>query len=641
MVSLALVACGGGGGNTISSPPTGGGGDPVPGEPTVATVQLLASSTQLPSDKTGLNKVSLTALVRDSSNVVLEGIPVVFSASSGALTVTQNLTDGTGAALADLTNGLNPQNRTITVTALAQNVSAQISISVTGTTLTVTGPGALALGDSASYTAVLRDANGVGIDGQTINISSQNGNTLSVTSPVTGAGGEVQFSLTAVNGGDDTLTAAALGLAGTRNISISSDSFVFTAPTALAEIAIGDLVPVSVQWTKAGVPQAGEAITFTSTRGTLSAGSAVTNGSGVATVNVSSTSAGPAVLTATNPEGTSTTRSVEFVATDATSLILQASPFTLAIGQQSTLTATVRDANGNLVKNKLVEFVLTDVTGGSLSLAADITDSQGRAQTFYTAGQSASQPNGVSIAARVQENPLVEDTVTLTVAQQALSIALGSGNDLFELGTATFAKEWVVIVTDSVGNAVANKEVQVSLNSLDYYKGALTISGNAWVRPPVAPGINLLPGDFSLADTLRCANEDPGNSGQLNPAADFNSNGRIEPGNIAAVAAVPASAPLNNPCASAGSGGTAAQVTTNSQGLARVCVIYPQNYNLWLDVRIEAKASVTGTEFTRSQAFLLPALASDLSNVNASPPGVVSPFGPVGPQGCAEPPPGT
>jgi hypothetical protein len=648
MASLALAACGGGGGNTITSPPSdggGGGGTPPPTGPTVATVQLLASSTQLPSDKTGINKVSLTALVRDSSNVVLEGIPVVFSADSGALTVTQNTTDESGAALAELTNGLNPQNRIITVSAQAQNVTAQIQINVTGTTLTVTGPGALALGDSASYTAVLRDANNAGIDGQTVNLDSQNGNTLSVASMVTGASGEVQFSLTAVNGGNDTLTATALGLTSTRAISVSSDSFVFTAPASLAEIPIGDLVPVSVQWTKSGVPQAGQMITFTSTRGTLSAGSAITDGSGLASVNVSSTSAGPAVLTATNPEGTSTTRSVEFVATEAASLILQASPFTLATGQQSTLTATVRDGNGNLVKNKVVEFVLTDVTGGFLSLASDITDSQGRAQTFYTAGQTASQPDGVSITARVQENPLVADTVTLTVAQEALNISLGTGNDLFELGTATFAKEWVVIVTDSVGNAVANKEVQVSLTSLDYYKGGLIIpeGSNAWVRPAVAPGTNLLPGEFDLVDpvTLRCANEDPANTGLLDPASDFNGNGRIEPGNIAAVAAVPADAPLNNPCASAGSQGTAAQVTTNSQGLARVCVIYPQNYNLWLDVKIEAKASVTGTEFARSQAFLLPALASDLSNTNASPPGVVSPFGEVTEQGCSEPPPGT
>lgn len=644
MASLVLAACGGGGGNTLTSPPGGGGGTPPPGTPTVANIQLLASSTQLPSDKTSANKVTLTALVRDSSNVVMEGIPVAFSASSGALSVIQPITDGSGASIAELTNGVNPQNRTITVNAVAQGISSQIAINVVGTTLTVTGPGALALGDTGSYTIVLRDANGAGIGGQTVEVTSSTGNIIEASSLVTAAGGDIQVSLTATTGGSDTLSASVLGLTSTRSVNVSSDSFVFTAPPSGTELQIGGApgTPVSVEWTKAGVPQAGQTIVFTSTRGTLSAGSAVTNGSGVATVNVFSSSAGPAVLSATNPESTSTTRSVEFVATVPQSLILQASPFNLATGQQSTLTATVRDPSGNLVKNKTVVFELTDVTGGFLSLATDVTDSQGRAQTFYTAGQSASQPNGVIIRAFVQDAPAVEGSVELTVAQQALSISLGTGNDLFEIGTATFAKEWVVIVTDAVGNAVSNKDVQVSLSSLDYYLGSLVISGNSWVRPPVAPGINLPPATFLLTDTLRCANEDPDNTGVVPPfPQDFNDNGRIEPGNIAAVAAVPADAPLSNPCASAGTQGQVAAVTTNAQGLARVCVFYPQNYNQWLDVRIEAKASVTGTEFSRAQAFLLPGLAADLSNVNASPPGVVSPFGPVTPDGCAAPPPGT
>ena len=68
-------------------------------------------------------------------------------------------------------------------------------------------------------------------------------------------------------------------------------------------------------------------------------------------------------------------------------------------------------------------------------------------------------------------------------------------------------------------------------------------------------------------------------------------------------------------------------MVTDSQGKARVCVFYPQSYNLWVDARIQAKASVQGTEFSKSQTFLLQALADDLNDVNVDPPGVVSPFG--------------
>jgi hypothetical protein len=86
-------------------------------------------------------------------------------------------------------------------------------------------------------------------------------------------------------------------------------------------------------------------------------------------------------------------------------------------------------------------------------------------------------------------------------------------------------------------------------------------------------------------------------------------------------------------------------VTTGNDGRARVCVLYPENYNLWLDVRIQARASVQGTEFGKSSTFELEALADDISDINAAPPGVVSPFGAVdtsptaAPLACAQPPP--
>ena len=61
------------------------------------------------------------------------------------------------------------------------------------------------------------------------------------------------------------------------------------------------------------------------------------------------------------------------------------------------------------------------------------------------------------------------------VTGQALAISLGTGNTLFEIGTATFAKEWVIFVTDADGNAVASKPVQVSIRSVNFQKGNLYV----------------------------------------------------------------------------------------------------------------------------------------------------------------------
>ena len=66
------------------------------------------------------------------------------------------------------------------------------------------------------------------------------------------------------------------------------------------------------------------------------------------------------------------------------------------------MTATVRDAANNFVKNQTVNFVLTDVSGGSLSVAQAVTNSQGQAKTFYNASNATSAANGVRVDATVQ-----------------------------------------------------------------------------------------------------------------------------------------------------------------------------------------------------------------------------------------------
>ncbi|UCG73789.1 MAG: Ig-like domain-containing protein [Chromatiales bacterium] len=615
LVAGLLHGCGSD--NSIADAPDG---DATGGAADAALIELLASSPQLQSDQTAANTVTITAIVKDGSNAVIEGAPVSFSSTSGSLRVTQSVTDENGLAIADLTNGNDPSNRSITVTVTAGAASAAIVVDVVGTSLSITGPTSLSLNDAAVYTILLEDSGGAGIPGETVTISSSNGNTLSATSLVTGADGDVQVTLTAANGGDDTVTATALGETAQIVVSVAADTFTITDPLEGAEIDLGAAQNITANWTVSGVPQGGQTITFTTTRGTLSAGSAVTDGAGDASVSLSSTNAGPALITATTPTGISTTRNVEFVATVVATVSVQASPTTVSTGEQSEISALVRDSVGNLVKNQVVNFELTDITGGFLSVASAITDSQGRAQTFYTGGNVASSVDGVTVRAYVGDPvaPVAEDSVNLTVAQQELFIVIGTGNDLFEPTTASFAKEWNIIVTDAVGNAVANAPVQVSILSEEYRKGFLSVDQLA--DPKLWR--------YDAGGTpLRCFDEDVNRDGILQTAEDANLSGAIEAGNVATVAAVPASAPAEDPCSTAGAGGTSATVTTNGQGLARVCVIYPQDHNLWVVANIEARATVSGTEFASNQSFVLDAKAEDLANTQASPPGVISPFG--------------
>jgi len=78
-------------------------------------------------------------------------------------------------------------------------------------------------------------------------------------------------------------------------------------------------------------------------------------------------------------------------------------------------------------------------------------------------------------------------------------------------------------------------------------------------------------------------------------------------------------------------------VTTDNNGFALVDVYYPQQYAYWLEVTLEVRASVQGTEFSKRATFMLPGTANDFNDPKKAPPGETSPFGTDGV--CATPPP--
>jgi len=605
--ALVLAACGGGDNSIVGSGP----GTPIP----VGSLQLLTSSPQIPSD--GTAAATITALVRDQNNNVMENVPVTFTSNSGALSVTQpGKTDVNGIVTATLNTAGDPTNRAISVSALAgSNTQAAVTVNVIGTTLTITGPASLPLASTGNYSVVLTNAGASGIANQNVAIKSARSNGLSATQLTTDAQGRAAFTMNATNGGNDTLTATALGMSATQTVAVSSDSFKFTTPAAATEVALGSNVVVTVQWQQNGAGVANAAINFSTTRGTLSAATVNTDGTGSASVTISANNAGPAVITAVNPSNTSVQLQIEFVATTPANLDLQADPFSVPANGQSTVTAVVRDAAGNLVKNQTVNFVLTDTTGGSLSVAQAITNSQGRAQTFYNASSTTSRVDGVRIDATVQGLPAVTDFVALTVAQRQVFISLGTGNEIFEDNPVQYRDPWVIQVTDAQGNGVDLVDVNVSVLSRRYWDGTRVWNGTIW---ETVIGLEALP-------TVGCPDEDINRNGVLDPGEDLNANVRIEAGNIALVAAHDI-------------GGST--VKTDKNGFAFVDVFYAQQYAYWLEVTLEARASVQGTEFSERATFLLPGAAKDFNQEDTEPPGLYSPFGTDGVCATAPPPDG-
>ncbi|MGH8142378.1 MAG: beta strand repeat-containing protein [Steroidobacteraceae bacterium] len=595
------------------------------------TVTVLASAPQLPSDSS--TAVTITAIVRNASNQLEPNVAVNFVASSGGITPVQTTagaaasvaagtTDANGTAAASLTPAGDPSNRVITVTATAGTSSGTVNVAVIGSTLTVTGPSSLVLGSSATYTVALTDSGSNGIGNTALNVSSALGNTVTPASLVTDSTGHATFQLTATMAGSDTVTAAGLGLTATQALSVSSQNFNFTAPAANASVDIGSSQAVKLVWTNGGVPVANQTVSFSSTRGTVTS-TAMTDATGTANVLVSSTTAGPAVITASATDGgVSVTAQLplNFIAMTPASLDLQASPATVPVQGQSTISAIVRDASNNLVQGQTVNFTLTDNTGGTLSVGSAVTDVQGRAQVVYTASTTASAANGVQIAATVLGTS-VTNTVYLTVGGQTLFLSLGTGNTISENTSKTqFILPYAVQALDSGGNAVSGVQITLTVHSLPpddpapggspdftasssvyaaYAKGIWTKGTSSWVQSVAAD----------------CLNEDVDGTGIFESSEDLNANGKLDPGDVAAV-----------------SPGT---VTTDSTGSANVTITYPEDHAAWVQVRLTATATVAGTQTSTTSTFWLPMLASYLTNLTVTPPGVVSPYGIAA--SCADP----
>lgn len=598
---------------------------------TQKTLTLLTSLPQIPSD--GSKTAKISALVRDANNNFVTGTAVSFVASSGGLTVTQATTDATGTATATLSSAGDTSNRNITVTAQAGTSTATITVGVIGTKLTLSGPASLVQGSMGTYTVSLTDAGGNGISNQTVALTSSLGNTLAPTTYMTDATGQKTFTMTAVNGGNDTITAAAAGLTATQTVAVSNQSFKFTAPVASAntKVNLGVSAPVTVNWSTAGVLQVGKTVSFSATRGTLSAPSAVTDASGNASVTISSIASGPSVISASAATVTAQS-SVDFVATTPASLKAQASPAIIATQGTSTVTVTVRDAQNNLVEGQTVNFSITqDSTGGALSVSSGVTDAQGQASTVYTASTTTSANNGVIISATVQ-GTAVTGTTSLTVAGQTVFLSLGTGNTVIAYvppnspaGTPSVQYElpYSVQAVDNAGHGVNNVPISFTVTSLAYLKGFMVWNGANWqaapstsqptttsVGPPpvIAPSTD--PDAYLVTGIAGCASEDVNNNGILTTGPggnDYNSNGKLDPGLVAATD-IP-------------------NATTSNGGSVSLNLIYPKDHAYWVAIRLTATATVAGTQSSTSADFWLPGAAIDYGTKTTAPPGPNSPYG--------------
>lgn len=619
---------------------TGGGGSV---DPQISEITLFANSQQLASS--GAQEVLLTAIAKNSDNNLISGVDISFISDSGDILVTtseegvkSSTTNENGVATASLRTQGNPENRAILVTALNGSVSDEVNVYVVGTEVQLSGSSSLALDDQNTFILNVLNSDSEGIADVEVALSLANtpadgvANLSFPATVTTSPEGQAVVTVIGETGGTNAIVATALGASVAKSVTVQADSFQFTSfnngngsnvnpseGASAADVLLSDTATVTLTWNRSGEPVAdGTTVEFSTTRGTLAAGSGVVTG-GEVSATLTSSDAGKAIVTFTGTDGDITLTNqleFEFVAETVDRLVAQASPSSIGPNEQtSTISVVARDPNGNLVKNKTIVFSLSDTTGGSIFPAEAVTDSDGSASTVYTSNTVSAQ-NEVVITATVKDQPTVSDSVELTVADRELFIALGTGNEI-EDNETTYTKRFVAFVTDADSNPVVNQKLTISAVPEGYYKGQ-------WV--PLYDGDEFIVWDTRGVDPNNqphyCTNEDTNRDGILDPGEDTNNNGALTPGNVIAALLT---------LSTEGDAVATTEAFTDNEGKVLIDLVYAQSYGSWVDINLIVSGKVSGTESSVMTTYTLPNSAEDVNNEDISPPtaaiGMNGPFG--------------
>jgi predicted extracellular nuclease len=441
------------------------------------SVTLVAAPSTLPVGSLS----TLTATVTDQyGNVVADGTVVSFTTSLGNVSPA-SATTVNGVATATLSSTV-AGVATVTATVGSLNATTQVTFTA-GAPFSVTlvaVPSTLPVGSLSTLTATVTDQFGNFVaNGTVVNFTTSLG-TLSGSSATT-VNGVATVTLSSTLPGVAVVTATVGSVSATVEV-----TFTAGAPFSVTLVAVPSTLPVgSLSTLTATVTDQfgnfvanGTVVNFTTSLGTLS-GSSATTVNGVATVTLSSTLPGVAVVTAT-VGSVSATVEVTFTVGAPANVTLVALPSTLPVGSLSTLTATVTDQFGNFVANGTVVNFTTSL--GTLSGSSATT-----VNGVATVTLSSTLPGVATVTATVGSvSATVEVTFTVGAPANVTLVALPSTLPVGSLSTLT------ATVTNQFGNPVADGTTVNFTTSLGTLSGssATTVNGVATVTlSSTLPGV--------------------------------------------------------------------------------------------------------------------------------------------------------
>lgn len=360
----------------------------------VEAFQLAVESTKTTSLADGTDFIVFTTTLKNPNGTAVSNADITWTLQGTATIVEQDTkTDSTGKAKLKLTS---TSVNDVTVTAReaqGSTATSQVSFIAVPVTAKVTGVVAstasvIANGTSSStLTATVTNANGQPAVGAVVTWAATVG-TLSTASSTTDANGKATTTISSVNLGQSTITATAEKGSATQTVNFVADitNAKVNNVTATPSMILADntesstLVATLLDDNNHNVG-AGVTVTWSTSLGTLSSSTSVTDANGKATVTIKGTVSGTGTVTASTAKGSSTTN-ITFNSSAANAVVVGVISSVGSLVADNTteveLTATVNDSNGNIVPTGTQ--VNWTTTGGTLSVASSVTDANGNAK---------------------------------------------------------------------------------------------------------------------------------------------------------------------------------------------------------------------------------------------------------------------
>jgi uncharacterized protein YjdB len=377
----------------------------------VATVTVSPPAVFVPLGTT----TALTATMKDANGNVLVNRAVTWSSSNDQIATVSPSGVVTTVAQGTVTITATSEGKTGTATVSVGPPSvASVTVSPATTSVNV--------GQTTSLTATPKDANGVVLTGRIVTWASSN--TALATVSATGV-------VTGVAVGSVTITATSEGRSGTATVTIASTvSSVTVAPTTVSVDAGLTTTLVATVKNLSGTVVTDRVVTWT----TSNAATATVSSTGV----VTGVSPGTATITATS-EGKSGSSTVTVLLVPVGSVTIAPTTSSVAVGQTTTLTATVKDRNGTVVTDRVVTWVSVNPGIATVSSTGVVTGVA---------------PGTTTITA-TSETKSGSATVTVTLAPVATVTVSPPTATVVVLGTTTLT----TVLKDANGNVLTGRVV--------------------------------------------------------------------------------------------------------------------------------------------------------------------------------------